>query len=204
METSFISLIKSCLNGQEIKFRSISYSWSRMSMSFTSLSCSNIVKTPICNFRFPAVRTWSHTQLPRKKIKMHHLFSDKFWKTTILKSYFLIWHFSFWVPYILNLLIMVILESDLASVAVLLFNLPFFQFSVILHWVLRIRNKCSPLQSDWFDYSINFYSISCKQCEIQCYIWLIWRFNCFVKLFQHKCLCYSEFRLKLVIYKIIT
>ena len=151
METSFISLTTCCLNGQETKLRSISYSWSRMSMPFTSFSCSNIVKTPICNFRFPAVRTWSHTQLQRKKIKMHHLFSDKFWKTTILKSYSLISHFSFWVQNILNLLIMVILESDLASVAVLLFNLPFFQFSVILHWVLRIRNKCSPLQSDWLD-----------------------------------------------------
>ena len=139
METSFNSLIKSCLNCQEITFRSISYSWSRMSTTFTSFSCSNIVKTPICNFRFLAARTWSHTQLQRKQIKMHHLFSDKFWKTTILKSCFLILHFSSWVQNILNLLIKVILESDLASVAVLgnlRFNLPFFQFSVILHWVL--------------------------------------------------------------------
>ena len=46
METSFISLIKSCLNGQETRLCSISYTWSRMSMSFSSFSCSNKVKTP--------------------------------------------------------------------------------------------------------------------------------------------------------------
>ena len=44
METSFISLIKSCLNGEETRLCSIT--WSRMSMSFSSFSCSNKVKTP--------------------------------------------------------------------------------------------------------------------------------------------------------------
>ena len=103
-----------------------------MSMSFTSFSCSNIVKSPSRS----AISAFSqlghsHAQVQRKKFNMRHLFSDKLKKTNNHKSCFLILYFSSWVQNILNLLITVILESDLTSVALVgnvLFNLPFSNF----------------------------------------------------------------------------
>ena len=76
---------------------------------------------------------------------------------------------------ILNLLITLILESDLTSVALLgivLFNLPFSNFPLYCSGFLDSATnarRCSrtDLKSDEL---FHFYSISCKQCEIQCYI----------------------------------
>ena len=130
METSFISSTTSCLNGQETKLRSISYTWSRISMSFTSFSCSNKVKNPYWS-AISAFLQLGHEVTPKFReknlINMHHLFSTNFEKNNNFRSCFVILHFSSWVQNILNLLITAILEwleSDLTSFA-LLGNVPF-------------------------------------------------------------------------------
>ena len=133
METSFISLTTSCLNGQETKLRSISYTWSRMSMSFTSFSCSNIVKSPFRS-AISAFSQLGHEVTPKysaKNLVCFTCFRTNLKKANNHKSCFLILYFSSWVQNILNLLITVILESDLTSVALVgnvLFNLPFTNF----------------------------------------------------------------------------
>ena len=136
METSFISLIKSCLNGQETRLCSISYTWSRMSMSFSSFSCSNKVKTPYQS-AISALLQLGHEVTP--KFRENNLlcitcFRTNFEKNNNYEKLLPYFTFLVLVQNILNLLLTDILESDLTFVALLgnvLFNLPFSNFRYI-------------------------------------------------------------------------
>ena len=136
METSFISLIKSCLNGQETRLCSISYTWSRMSMSFSSFSCSNKVKTPYRS-AISALLQLGHEVTP--KFRENNLlcitcFRTNFEKNNNYEKLLPYFTFLVLVQNILNLLLTDILESDLTFVALLgnvLFNLPFSNFRYI-------------------------------------------------------------------------